>query len=115
MACLVLASPILPDKEEAWRRFYQELSGSRQTEYKQFRRRLRITKEFVWVSQAPRGEIAIVYLEVEDLEQVIPNVITSDLPFDRWFRQQLLELHGLDMRHLLARSPGELVFSWHVS
>jgi hypothetical protein len=33
MASLTFVTPILPVKEEAWRRFYQELSGSRHTEY----------------------------------------------------------------------------------
>ncbi len=30
---MAFVTPILPVKEEAWRRFYQELSGSRHTEY----------------------------------------------------------------------------------
>jgi hypothetical protein len=57
----------------------------------------------------------IVSLEAEHSEQVLPQLVASDLPFDRWFRQQLLELHGLDVTQALSRPPVELVFIWQKS
>jgi hypothetical protein len=115
VASLTFVTPILPEKGEAWRRFYQELSGSRRTEYERSRRRLGITRECVWVSQTPQREIAIVSIETEDPEQVISQVATSDLPFDRWFRQQMKELHGLDVTQPKAAPPKELIFTWQIS
>lgn len=115
MASLRFVLPILPEREEAWRRFYQEISGSRHGEYELSRRRLGITGECVWVSQTLQGEIAIMSLETEDFEQVIQRLGGSDLPFDCWFRQQLLALHGLDLAQAQAAPPRELIFAWQSS
>lgn len=116
MASLRLVLPILPGKEEAWRRLYQELSGSRRPEYEESRRRLGITRECVWVSQILQGEIAIVHLEAKEPEQVFQQLAASDLPFDRWFRQQLQEVHGLDVTQPKVVAPStEVIFDWQTS
>ena len=116
MASLRLVLPILPGKEEAWRRLYQELPGSRRPEYEESRRRLGITRECVWVAQILQGEIAIVHLEAEEPEQVILQLAASDLPFDRWFRQQLQEVHGLDVTQPKVVAPStEVIFDWQTS
>jgi hypothetical protein len=117
MATLAFVSPILPGKQETWRRFCQKLLGSRRCEYEESRKRLGIRKEQAWLQMAQgayQGDLAIVYLEVEHPEQLVRQLGTSDDPFDRWFRQQLLDLYGLDLTHLAVRPPNELVFSWQV-
>ena len=53
---LLLAWDVPPDQEEPWRRFLQELSGSRYEEYAQSRRRLGVTAESVWLAPKPSGE-----------------------------------------------------------
>src|SRR5437867_3215234 len=93
----LLASPILPGKLEEWRRFCQALQGSRRAEYAQSRRRLGIAREQTWLAQTAHGGIAIVYLEAAHPAQVIPRLAASELPVDRWLRQQYLELHGQDL------------------
>ena len=112
MATVGLASPILPGKQEEWRRFCQVLQGSRRAEYEESRRRLGITRELEWLAQAPRGEVVIVYLEVEHPEQLLTKLATSQEPFDCWLRKQLLELHGLDLAQMLERSTRELILAW---
>lgn len=79
----LFAWEISADQEEPWRRFLQELSGSRYEEYAESRRRLGISAEFVWL--APKrsgGGIAVVYLETEDLERALRELAASDFPFD---------------------------------
>ena len=115
MASLTFVSPILPDKGEALRRFYQELSGSHRTEYELSRRRLGITRECVRVSQTPQGEFIMVSLEATDLAQMISQVATSDLPFDRQFRQHLQECYGFDVTHTKAAPNPEMIFTWQTS
>ena len=118
MTPLVCILPILPGKQEEWRRFCQELQGSRRCQYKESRQRLGITKELVWLHSSLRtlqGEMVIVSLEAEHPEVLLPQLVASGLPFDRWFRQQLLELHGLDITEVLSRPPAELVFVWQIS
>jgi hypothetical protein len=117
VASLALVLLILPGKEEAWRRFYQELAGTRRAEYEQSRRQLGITREHAWIVQTHPGELLIAYLEVEHLEQMLPTLLVSDLPFDDWFRQQCQGLHGLDVRQRPAWPPkhSELIFAWYDS
>jgi hypothetical protein len=115
VAVLAFTLPILPGKQEAWRRFCQELLESRYWEYEESRQRLGITKEVTWFAQTVQGEMAIVCLEAEHPEQLFPGLAASDLPFDGWLRQKLLELHGLDVTKLPYGSTHELIFTWQVS
>ena len=116
IAALSYIFPILPGKQEAWRRFCQEMAGSRHYEYELSRQRLGITKECIQLVQMPpQGDIAVVYLEMKHPELVIAQLAHSDLPFDRWFRNQLLELHGFDVTQLLSKQCSEVIFLWQRS
>ena len=97
MLAMTFVFPILPGRQEAWRRFHQVLQGSRHCEYEESRRCLGITKELTWFTQTPLGEMAIVFLEAEYPEQVISQLVASDSPFDHWYRQQLLELYDFNV------------------
>lgn len=115
MAALAFVLPILPGKQEAWRRFCQELLESRYCEYEESRKHLGITREVIWLAQIAQGEMAIVYLEADHPEQVFPDLAASDLPFDGWLRQQLLELHGFDAAKRPHGLIQELIYAWQVS
>ena len=114
MASLALVLSLLPDTEEAWRRFYQELAGTRRAEYEQSRRQLGITREHAWIVQTHPGELLIACLEAEHLEQIIPALLVSDPPFDSWFRQHCQSLHGLAVGQRPAWPPkhSDLIFAW---
>jgi hypothetical protein len=107
--------PILPGKQETWRRFCQVLVGRHICEYVESRRRLGITKESIWLAQTPHGDLAIVYLEAQHPEDVLVRLGASDLPFDRWLRKQLLELHGLNLTQPGSHPSNELVLVWQTS
>jgi hypothetical protein len=112
---VVLVAPILPGKAEAWRRFTQEMLGSRRRDYEASRRRLGIRAEHAWISESPRGDLAIMTLvltEVERLDQVLARLAASEHPFDRWLRRQMLELHGLDVTQPPPGLLSELIFEW---
>jgi hypothetical protein len=104
-------------QEEPWRRFLQELSGSRFEEYADSRRRLGISAESVWVAPKPSGGgVAVVYLEADNpewaLRELVAELATPETPFDSWYGTQMHELFGCDF----VRSPhlvgGELLFAW---
>jgi hypothetical protein len=59
--------------------------------------------------------VVIVTLEAEQPGGMLTSMATSDLPFDRWFRRQLLEFHGLDVTQPLAGSASELIFAWQTN
>jgi hypothetical protein len=68
MSGIILTFPILAGKVEAWRRFCQEISGSRQQMYIASRRRLGITHERLALVETAFGSTAVTTLEALDVE-----------------------------------------------
>jgi hypothetical protein len=112
---LIILLPLLPGKQEAWRQFCQILQGSRRCDYAAWREQMGITQEEAWLSQTAQGDLVRVHLQVEHPEQVLADLATSPRPFDRWLRQRLLELHGLDLAQLVPASAHELIFAWQLA
>jgi hypothetical protein len=104
------AGPILAGREERWRRFLQELAGSRREEYEDLRRRLGVTAQRVWLVRTRRGETAICYLECEEPGRIASRLAASTEPFDMWLKARLAEFHGCDFARLDSRWSPELVF-----
>ena len=111
MTTLTVVLPLLPGKQEAWRQFCQVLQGSRRGDYDAWRERMGITQEEVWLSQTSQGDLVRIHLQAEHPEYVWAGMLASHRPFDRWLRQQLLELHGLDLAQLKPASAHELIFA----
>lgn len=97
MSGIILTFPILSGKVEAWRRFCQELAGSRLQMYIASRRRLGITREQWGLVETTFGSMSLTTLEATDMGRALDQIITSDLPFDRWYRERLQELHGVNL------------------
>lgn len=97
MAGIVLTFPILAGKVEAWRRFCQELSGSRRIPYEASRQRLGITRERLALVETTFGSTAVTTLEAPDVAQSLGQIIASDFPFDIWYRERIQELHGVNL------------------
>ncbi len=104
------AGPILAGREERWRRFLQELAGSRREEYEDLRRRLGVSGQRVWLVRTRRGETAITYLECEEPGRIAARLAASTEPFDVWLKARLAEFHGCDFARPDSRSSPELVF-----
>jgi hypothetical protein len=107
---IAFAGPILPGKEERWRRFLQELGGSRREEYGGLRRRLGIRRQRVWIVRTPRGETAVSYLECEEPGSIAARLAASTHPFDVWLKGRLSEFHGCDFTRPDPSWSPELVF-----
>ena len=119
MSGIVLTFPILAGKVEAWRRFCQELSGSRQIMYEASRQRIGITRERLALVETAFGSTAVTTLEAQNLGQALGQIIDSELPFDVWYRERLQELHGVNLtgyEQFSQRTPlphdQELIFEW---
>jgi hypothetical protein len=108
---IAIAGPILAGKEEPWRRFLQELSGSRSREYGDLMQRLGIFAERVWLMRTRGSETAIAYFEARDPQQALARLVASEEPFDLWFKEKLREFHGCDLARLQKRWYPELVFA----
>jgi hypothetical protein len=118
MSGITLTFPIVPDKVEAWRRFCQEMSGSRRQMYEASRQRLGITRERLALVESGFGSAAVTTLEADDVGLALDQIIASDLPFDRWYREQMQELHGINLARyeiFSQQAPPEnqeLLFEW---
>jgi hypothetical protein len=97
MSGIVLTFPILAGKVESWRRFCQELSGSQLQMYLSSRRRLGITHERMTLVETAYGATAATTLEASDVTQALGQIITSNFPFDVWYRKRLQKLYGVNL------------------
>ena len=70
MASFASVFPILPGKTEQWKRFCQEMVGPRRSEYEAANKRLGITRVVTSLQQTLQGDMAIVYLEAQDIPRV---------------------------------------------
>jgi predicted ester cyclase len=112
VATVTFAAPILPGQLEAWRRFTQEIGESRSAEHAESRRRLGLTREQSWLQQTPGGDLAIITFDAIDPGRAFAGLASSTAPFDRWFRDKVKELHGLDLTAPAPGAPSELFVNW---
>lgn len=112
MPAVTFAAPILPGREEGWRRFVQEVWEMRLDEYEDCRRRLGVRNESVWLVRTAGGETALAYLEADDTERLVSTFAASAEPFDVWLRGRLAEFHGGELARTPRRSATELIFSF---
>ena len=96
MQSVAFAARLLPGQTEAARVVLASCqAGARKEAYQDARRRAGIIREAVWIQPAPGGDVAVVYLEADDLAAAFTIVGTSAEPFDRWFRDHVHQLHGI--------------------
>ena len=119
MSGIILTFPIVAGKVEAWRRFCQELANSRRQAYETSRQRLGITRERLALVETTFGSAAVTTLEAHDVSQALGQIITSDFPFDHWYREQIQELHGVNLtqyedfsQQVPPAENQELLFEW---
>jgi hypothetical protein len=119
MPGIILTFPIVAGKVEAWRRFCQELSGSRRQMYEASRQRMGITRERLALVETAFGSAAVTTLEAPNVDGALGQIIASTFPFDCWYRAQVQKLHGINLAgyeqfSLSTPSPDnqEVLFEW---
>src|SRR5215472_8574253 len=96
MQSVAFAVPLLPGQTEANRIALASCwVDARKEAYQDARRRAGIIREAVWIQPAPGGDVAMVYLEADDLAAAFAILGTSAEPFDRWFRDHVRQVHGI--------------------
>src|SRR5690242_17999554 len=99
MGMHVLALPLLPGKAEAFKQFAAALEGDKKAEYDDSLQRFGGLKERAY-SGPSVGNNMVVYI-IKGKPTIVHDVLkgfgASSEPFDRWFTQQVRELHGVDL------------------
>jgi hypothetical protein len=112
MECITWFAPILPGKLEVWKALVAEMKGDRAADHKRSRERMGMTREVASLMQTSQGDFICLYHEAENLEKAFRTLATSDDPFDVWFREHVLELHGLTPEMLQGTPPAQLMFDY---
>jgi hypothetical protein len=98
MPTIAFAAPLLPGKTDADREALASCaSGSRQSEHRESRQRAGITREAVWIQSTPDGDVAVVVIEADDIPTAMGTMASSAEPFDQWFRDHIMDVHGMDI------------------
>jgi hypothetical protein len=98
MPTIAFAAPLLPGKTDADREALASCAdGDRSAHHRASRERAGITREAVWIQSTPDGDVAVVVVEAPDIEAAMGALATSDEPFDKWFRQHVSDVHGMDL------------------
>jgi hypothetical protein len=108
MGEFAFALPVLPGKEDLDRETLNQMSGERREEYEAAAREAGISRQIVWHHQTPDGTVAVVYIEADDPIAALGKFGSSDEPFNRWFREQMKDVHGIDISQ--PGPPAEKVF-----
>ncbi len=98
MPTIAFAAPLLPGMSGLERDVMTSFrAGERKTDYEDARRRAGITRETVWIQTTPAGDMAIVYMEADDLDIAFTALGKSDEPFNQWFREHVQRVRGFSL------------------
>ena len=104
--------PLLPGKLDAWKAMTEESNGPRREEHARSRQRLGITREVAALVQTPQGDFTSVFLEAEDIATVFKSMFESDDPYDKWFMDRTMEVHGMNPEMFEAGLPAKVYFDY---
>lgn len=114
MKAVVFALPILPGRQEAWRRCLQEMLDVYRYDYEALQRQLGLTSMAIWLTEMPQGTMMSIQIEAQEPAMLLPNLLASELPLASFLQRQVLALHGLDLTQP-TRMVTELILESQVS
>lgn len=101
--------PIIEGKTEDARAFAAKMMENGGERFSQAN--TTVTKESWFLQQTPVGDFIIVYSHAPDGQQVMKNLAESQEPLDVWFKDQILELTGIDCNEPMGDLP-EQIAAW---
>jgi hypothetical protein len=111
MPLIVRAFPVLRGKEEDIRKLAAEMAGPRREEAQEFYRSFGVVRESWHYQETPHGPLLIGVTEVSgDLSATAQEYAASNRPFDRWFKDQVKNLSGIDPDVQPLGPPTEVIF-----
>ncbi|HEU5431082.1 MAG TPA: hypothetical protein VFU81_05430 [Thermomicrobiales bacterium] len=93
----VFAVPIPPGKTDAVRRLTDECLGPRKAEYDDLQRRGGVAVESYWLQHAPEGGDTLIVVSDSDQHAFAEIFANPQTEFDRWYREQILDIFGVDL------------------
>ena len=115
MAQLQIVYLLRPGTQEQWRRLYQEIVESRKEEFEASCRHMGIAQVQVRLVQLLHGDLMLITLHTQELQQTLQQLATAERPLERWLRAQLQGLLGWNVQDVvsgLPDPPSDLIFTW---
>jgi hypothetical protein len=72
-----------------------------------------VTRESWHLQQLPDGAVLILSIDSGDLAGAFAAYAAADGPYERWEKQQIEELTGVDLSKPLAGPLPETLVDWH--
>jgi hypothetical protein len=114
MSSLSMALPVKPDQVDRLKAFCREVVGSRRSEFEKSEQRIGLSREGWYLQRTPMGDLAIIWVEGPDPEASLASFVQSQEPFDAWFKQQVVEITGVDLNQPPDDMP-DVLFDWSAS
>jgi hypothetical protein len=110
---VVRAFPVLAGKEDALREFASELA-SRRGETNSFFEQFGISHESWHLQDTPAGPMVIGVTEISrtPVSAAAQQYKASERPFDRWFKDRVREMTGVDPDEVPLGPATECIFDW---
>jgi hypothetical protein len=110
MPLVVRAFPVTPGQEEAARQFAADLTGSRRQEAQAFYRRFGIQRESWHLQDTPHGTWVIAVTDLSGEPAATGQAYAaSQAGFERWFKDQVKVVTGIDQDNQPLGPPTELL------
>jgi hypothetical protein len=112
MDLIVRAFPVIPGKEDQLRAFAHELQTRRAAEASEFYARFGVNRESWHLQSTPHGTwvIGVTHLTGMPIEEAADKYSASEQPFDRWFKNQVHELSGINPDEQPLGPPTDCIF-----
>jgi hypothetical protein len=113
MPLVVRAFPVLPGREDNVRALASDIAGPRREEACDFYRRFGVTHESWHLQQTPHGPWVIAVTELTDEPEKTAQAYAGSVhEYDRWFKEQVLQLSGIDPEREPLGPPTETLLDW---
>lgn len=97
---VTIAMAIFPGKVEAWRRFEQTLTGSRQKEFEAWCQKNDLLVRDTALYDTNGGAVVLVNIQINDVSITTRRLVVDTSQFQIWFFKQIYTLHGIDLYRL---------------
>ena len=96
MALFAMAIPILPGKEEEWKKNASQLMTTWSAQFKASRKNLGV-RERTFLQHTPHGDVVIVTLEGENPGAAFGGMFMVEDEFTNWMKGWVESVHGFKM------------------
>jgi hypothetical protein len=109
---MAFCAPLPKGKLEPLKALFAEADGPRRSEMQQSRRQKGITRDCAYLNRTPVGDVVAIYLEGDDPAGGNKQFTASSTPFDKWFKDGVAEVFGIDFNQ--PAPPVTTLLDWQV-